>query len=413
MTLPKQSLTNDESSFAYSTARDRWPKIIKDCIADLEAQTQFDGAPIIEKFQQLLQDLLSDKKIVKFTDEEIKLDPDLKFYNEQFGDYSWLSGPWLYLECYMYRVIKLFFINAGHPDYDIFNNLKQSTLKLSDLGIIELSKKLLTFDFNLDESVKLTFFREFLDVSLWGNATDLSLLAGVVSLEEMQSIQGEKTRKENEKNIIVNDSPKLFKFLESHNKQFDIVLDNSGFELFSDLVFAIYLIKANLTKKVKFHCKQVPWFVSDVLPKDFDELFGELKNYDNEYVAGFLQTCQDYLKSGAFEIASHKFWTLPNYFWDIDQFPDLYEELKTADVLLFKGDLNYRKLTGDMHWPRTTKFETALQNLSTLGLPIVTLRTCKADVVVGLPEGKEDELKKVDPNWSATGKYAVVSFFQP
>lgn len=33
-------------------------------------------------------------------------------------------------------------------------------------------------------------FKEFIDISLWGNATDLSLLAGNVTLEDIKSVQG-------------------------------------------------------------------------------------------------------------------------------------------------------------------------------------------------------------------------------
>ena len=41
--------------------------------------------------------------------------------------------------------------------------------------------------------------------------------------------------------------------------------------------------------------------------------------------------------------------------------PALYEELGEADLLIFKGDLNYRKLIGDLNWETTVTFKTALQ----------------------------------------------------
>jgi DNA gyrase inhibitor GyrI len=40
----------------------------------------------------------------------------------------------------------------------------------------------------------------------------------------------------------------------------------------------------------------------------------------------------------------------------------------------------------------------------------LSLRTCKADVCVGLEEGKEQELDAKDKTWRISGKYAVVSF---
>ena len=87
--------------------------------------------------------------------------------------------------------------------------------------------------------------------------------------------------------------------------------------------------------------------------------------------------------------------------------------------MILKGDLNYRKLTGDLAWARTTPFATAVQDLASSQVPLVTLRTVKADVCVGLPEGKAEELgaKWIEqhphdlPNaWSWSGHFAVVNF---
>lgn len=40
---------------------------------------------------------------------------------------------------------------------------------------------------------------------------------------------------------------------------------------------------------------------------------------------------------------------------------ELYESLGEAAIVFFKGDLNYRKLMGEMNWPPTTTFEDALR----------------------------------------------------
>lgn len=37
--------------------------------------------------------------------------------------------------------------------------------------------------------------------------------------------------------------------------------------------------------------------------------------------------------------------------------PDLYKELCDSNFIIFKGDLNYRKLVGDRYWPLSTQFK--------------------------------------------------------
>lgn len=49
----------------------------------------------------------------------------------------------------------------------------------------------------------------------------------------------------------------------------DIILDNSGYELFTDLCLADYLVTYKLVNTVRFHGKSIPWFVSDVTNQDF------------------------------------------------------------------------------------------------------------------------------------------------
>lgn len=54
------------------------------------------------------------------------------------------------------------------------------------------------------------------------------------------------------------------------------------------------------------------------------------------------------------------------------------------------------------------------------GVNVLSLRTCKADVVVGLPEGKDEELRQQEGGggdsgarkWAWSGKWAVVSLSQ-
>lgn len=41
--------------------------------------------------------------------------------------------------------------------------------------------------------------------------------------------------------------------------------------------------------------------------------------------------------------------------------PDLYKRLSVSHLVIFKGDLNYRKLISDFSWDFTESFETCLR----------------------------------------------------
>lgn len=86
--------------------------------------------------------------------------------------------------------------------------------------------------------------------------------------------------------------------------------------------------------------------------------------------------------------------------------PALYNKISEAFLVIFKGDLNYRKLMGDINWPFTTDFSEALRGFRPTN--VVALRTIKADVCTGLPAGKGESLKEKDPSWMRTGKFGLV-----
>jgi len=48
--------------------------------------------------------------------------------------------------------------------------------------------------------------------------------------------------------------------------------------------------------------------------------------------------------------------------------------------------------------------------LSRLTVPLVSLRGCKADVVVGVTDEEAQRAQSEDPRWRISGRYALVSF---
>ena len=99
--------------------------------------------------------------------------------------------------------------------------------------------------------------------------------------------------------------------------------------------------------------------------------------------------------------------------WDLhSEAPDLFQYLSESDLVIFKGDLNHRKLTYDCHAPMDTAFPIAIGPLASEpgAPPVCSLRTIKSDVVVGIPSGVGEKLDEEEPGWKISGKY--VSFLR-
>lgn len=189
----------------------------------------------------------------------------------------------------------------------------------------------------------------------------------------------------------------------------DFVLDNAGFELYTDLCLAEFLLDKKLFDTVHFHVKNTPWFVSDTSRGDFMWTIEQCKKSDDKVTAELAVRWSNRVNEGTFVIREHPYWT---YCFDYAAMakvsPDLYQDLSKSQLVIFKGDLNYRKLIGDRSWDYTTPFSKALWGFNPA--PLCALRTLKADLVVGLAPGKSDETEQKDEKWMVNGQYAVIQF---
>jgi hypothetical protein len=100
--------------------------------------------------------------------------------------------------------------------------------------------------------------------------------------------------------------------------------------------------------KVEFQVKSHPWFVSDTTISDFEYLINQCEEF-SEFGLNMLKMTdawRGFLKDGTWILNVHDFWTTPYTFSQLENAPDLYSHLSKADLLIFKGDLNYRKVSG-------------------------------------------------------------------
>jgi hypothetical protein len=80
------------------------------------------------------------------------------------------------------------------------------------------------------------------------------------------------------------------------------------------------------------------------------------------------------------------------------------------DLAIVKGDLNYRRLVGDCHWPATTPFADLAGHFPTA---VAALRTLKSDVAAGLDTGVLERLDASGDPWRTSGAYGLVQFTAP
>ncbi|ODN74806.1 hypothetical protein L202_07121 [Cryptococcus amylolentus CBS 6039] len=463
--LPHRRVSpQDKHSFAYTTLVKRWPVVLTNVISTVsnanheahvgsapdKEQRVEEGKKIISQISEMKYEMGHDGILTP-----IKEDGDInaQCYNEELANFpenerTWGTVNWLWAECYVYRRLRSFFAATTlWKEYDPFFDQKAETYKSSSAAIVQLAKAMNTAHEEKDDLAKdsekagsaleVAFF-EMLQADLWGNATDLSLLIDL-KYEDLQKLQavGSEAQAEQAKFILRNDMSKAWELLKTlKDGRVDIVLDNAGFELYTDFILADFLVSCTpFVNEVVFHPKAIPWFVSDVLPYDFswaidsllDRSFFQdaatpLSSSDLDSMTTIARRWKSHVESGRFKLSVPLntklgqapevggFWTTQYAYQDLPATaPEVLKELQKSDLVIFKGDLNYRKLVGDAWWPTTTPFEEALGPLAGQ-INLLSLRTNKADTIAGLDEGIAEKLDKEAPDWRVSGKYAVVSF---
>ncbi|KAJ2719776.1 Hairy/enhancer-of-split with YRPW motif protein 2 [Coemansia sp. Benny D115] len=431
----------DGSNFTYESLHKRVPHILTDVIndfynavqhysgADAEAAVA-EGKAVTSELSKLKHEMVTDKPLVALEDDGVG---DIDTWNEWLALYfpsaTWYTTPFLTWETYLYRRIATIFGRSKYwSKFDFFATKKESTFKASMVAVAKLCSRVDTLTRESMEAkgveTKLHLaFVEMLQASLWGNQTDLSMFPDLSS-DKLEEMQARISSGENNSKIVANDTDRIWQIVRQlKGGRIDIVLDNSGFELLQDVLLAHWLVTLGYASKVVFHPKRIPWYVSDVTNADFHwlvraaeqpELIGDkgMQAGDEAALKRLGKTWAGFLASGTWELRDELFWTGPygyRYLPTLGQ--SVWEnELLKADVVIFKGDLNYRKLIYDLEWPVSTPFVDALGPIASdpRAPAIVALRTAKCDTIVGIDAEKARQLFEQRSDWTYSGEYGVI-----
>jgi uncharacterized protein with ATP-grasp and redox domains len=367
-------LTSDKDSFAHFTLFNRFPEIVASIMNDNQLDQH-----VIAKLNNLIN---------SFPNGEIHpLNPDgddvdsinTVILNQKL---TWDNAPFLFVENYLYQYFaEIMDYKKNKFDYFGAKKRKQTIESLSEMKKMfhDFNKLLLM---NLEEGLG-----KVLLLNLWGNKADLSQ-------SEMNY------HKNSSSKLLINHSDKLNEsiFLK---KRIDIILDNAGVELFSDLLLVYWIIENTPIEKIFLHCKTIPYFVSDTLESDLDWLLDFLQK--DSMLEGLSNYLRSQIKKGKILLKSHPFWCTSGLYKDMPR--DLVSELNNSDLLIFKGDLNYRKLVGDFRWKPTIKTNDLINYIS---VPVLIIRILKSEVIVGL---QEQDIPNAENNeWMYNGEYGIIEF---
>lgn len=489
-----------KKSFAYYSLKERLPVILTKIIDYLSREgskiksthgaSDEDILSYIQYVTKLKNDLVTNKQYDLLTVDT----PEARRWNqwiEALDIKHYFTNVWVFTECYVYRRLREGCeLSKTLKNFDPFADQKQKSFEGSLELMCIVADKLVNMLSKSDKDKCKSDFVTLLKLCLWANKCDLSLSSGEQVFLNGNNADGKATTSniidpfqmilDFKDKLLVDDTSKIVdqvtnkaeammknleapasaadgakgsppetpaaeaadvpcptKMTSPQHVMFDIVCDNAGYELFADLCLAHFLISQGIVQKIRFHVKNIPWFVSDVTPVDFkwvidsclkasyrrevpqqptDAAEGEVppepeppRVISADNLRALAEQWTKYVDEGTFVVLHDDFWTSPHVYRDMKRHaPSLYRQLQYAVALLFKGDLNYRKLLCEKNVPPTSGLEAALQGF--LPAPVIAVRTVKADLICGLPKGKWDQLNALDDKWMQKGDFGVIQY---
>lgn len=385
--IPPPLMMTEPGSFAHRTLTQRWPAIARRIITENDFSSD-----IVASLETLIQDLFTG--VIRPL--EVDQGPDLdawEIYLAPWIGKSWQMVPWYVAEVYFYRRLleaTQYFQPSPWQGIDPFARQKQASL--SGAMVTLRTNPAQIHSQGTEELDSENLFRFY--QSLWGNQADLSLNPAESAASHSQAAD----------HILVDDLPVLMDYLQQvRPARIDLIADNAGLELVSDLALGDFLLASQAAREIYLHLKPHPTFVSDATVVDVHNTLTSLVAASSSELRELAQRLKEFMAAGRLHLRQDLFWTAPLPFWEMPQ--PLRQQLAQANLVLIKGDANYRRLLGDRHWSFTTPFAEIAGYFSA---PLLALRTLKSEVVAGLQPNQIEELNHSDPEWLINGQWAVI-----
>lgn len=384
-------MTSDPGSFARATILERKPQIIRQVLADNPYPPEIVAA--LEDFR----DEIASRTIQPLTE----FASDVPDWNHELAQYSgktWLEIPWYFAETYFYRKLlsAVHYFQPGEwQGGDPFQKQKQKQMEADVQRLAPVWEPLSALE-------PETRFEALLHSNLWGNRADLSNFTVKVKARSGLATATERHL------ILINDTEQVRSLLARGLPRVDFICDNVGSDLLFDLALADFMLSQGWAEAVHLNLKKQPFFVSDAMPVDALHTVQLLKAAPGSGLQDLGARLDESLTTGRLVFATDPFWTTSLMFRQMPA--GLRKELASSGLVLIKGDVNYRRLLDDRHWPHTTRME---EVCAYFPAPFVALRTLKGEIMVGLEAGQAESLQAEDPDWMIDGKRGVIQLVIP
>jgi hypothetical protein len=372
----------------------------------------FANRVLLERHPAIIKQVLEDRPCNGFQTEQLTalLDETTRGLAAPLPDRAWDSSYWrasgaaffgrpwtqavfLWAESFFYRRLLQaleFFEPGPWRCIDPFQSMKGAELETNAVGAyVEEIRQ-------LSELTDREAFNALIRAALLGNRADLGFRMGSPQLAN----SGE------EFDLIQDDTEMIWQCIAAaRHPRIVILADNAGLEILADLLLADLLIHRCRCSTVTLHLKSLPYYVSDATLVDVLDALRRLGQggIEAQEVCGRIRS---HARTGRLTFRTHEFYCRPECYWMVPS--DLRTEFAQADLVIAKGDLNYRRLVGDVECDPTIPFKDACGYFPS---SVAALRTLKSEVVLGIPAEVVSRLDATWEKWRTNGKAGVIQFY--